>query len=189
MTHNYKLLIKGMVCERCILIVKRALEKLGCQIIDIKLGEVTVLGATTPPDMIVITQKLSELGFELIADKGTKVVNFLKELIEEVYSGNFDFSDKFRFSTLVESRSNENYETLSAVFSEKEKISLEKYVILFRIEKIKEYLIYTKEPIADIAYWLGFSSVAHLSQQFKAHTGLNPSHFRIVRKDKLLMNP
>lgn len=183
MQKEQKVYIKGMVCQRCIAMVKSELENIGLHPTNINLGEVT-FSASTIPDTAKIEEKLKPLGFSLLEDKRVKLVIQVKALIAEVYGGDFDFPVRFRFSELAAERLHREYDTISSVFSSLENTTIEKYIIDFRIEKIKEYLVYTLQPLADISFRLGFSSVAHLSRQFKMVTGFNPSHLRSIREDK-----
>ncbi|HLL44273.1 MAG TPA: hypothetical protein VK369_14085 [Segetibacter sp.] len=101
-----KILIKGMVCDRCILSIKNELKKTGVQIADIYLGEATILHTEGHPDFHLLNKKLNVLGFSLTDDKKEKIIRHVKQLVKEVYSGDFDFPNHFRFSTLVESHIN-----------------------------------------------------------------------------------
>jgi AraC family transcriptional regulator len=178
-----KYYIKGMVCERCIYTVKKALEGLGIGVAQLALGEVTLVSPSEIKEPI-IEEALKPLGFSLVQDKKLKLVKDAKALVAEVYSGNFDFPKGFRFSSFAAERLNTNYDALSTAFSATEHTTLEKYIIDFRINLIKELLVYSNKTLADIAFELGFSSIAHLSRQFKSYTGLNPSHFREIRSNK-----
>jgi AraC family transcriptional regulator len=181
----YKIFIKGMVCERCILTIRQQLNDLKIPVANITLGEVTTVSALSSPDMEALQKKLGPLGFSLLEDKRTKLVRDVKALVEKVYSGEYDFPADFRFSDLVIAHLNKDYNSVSAVFSNLENTTLEKYIIEYRIEKVKELLVYTNDTLPDIAFKLGFSSAAHLSRQFKTQTGLNPSYFKEIRKSKL----
>ena len=154
-----------MVCFRCISTVKHELESIGLQMDDISLGEVTLSAGTEITDLNLIREQLKPFGFSLLEDKRARVVADVKQLIAVIYGGDFD--------------------NISAVFSIREQKTIEKYMIDFRIEKIKEYLVYTPQTLADIAFRLGFSSVAHLSRQFKTFTGLNPSYFKSLQAGKI----
>lgn len=178
-----KYYIKGMVCERCIYTVKGTLEGLGIKIAELALGEVTLVTPSAIKEP-AIEEALKPLGFSLVQDKRLKLVKDAKALVAEVYSGRFDFPNGFRFSSFAAEKLDTNYDAISAAFSATELTTLEKYIIDFRINIIKELLVYTNKTLADIAFALGFSSVAHLSKQFKDHTGLNPSHFKEIRSNK-----
>lgn len=180
-----KILIKGMVCDRCVVSIKNELHKTGVEVADIYLGEATIIHPEELSDLHVVDEKLHALCFSLIEDKKEKIVNQVKHLVEEVYSGDFDFPHHFLFSNLVVSRINKDYDSISAIFSESQKTTIEKFIIDYRIERIKELLVYTDLTLSDISFKLGFSSVAHLSRQFKTYTGLNPSHFKNIKTDRL----
>jgi AraC-like DNA-binding protein len=176
-----------MVCQRCISTIQKELEALGLTIAHIELGAITIL-STTPPNLPLIAEKLAPLGFSILEDKNQQIAKSIKILVETVYSGEFDFPQNFRFSKWVSEKLYRPYDTLSAIFSTAEGITLEKYIIAYRVEKIKELLVYTHATLSDIAFRLGFSSEAHLSRQFKAQTGLNPSYFIKIRKEKTLLS-
>ena len=174
-----------MVCERCISVVKSELEKLGVAVVKVDLGEVTIISSNHSEDTKRIEARLGPLGFQLLEDKKIKILNELKNLIAEVYSGSYDFPNQMRFSDLVVSGLHKDYATLSAMFSLHENKTLERYIMDYRIEKIKEYLVYSSLTLSEIAFKLNFSSVPHLSRQFKQYTGLTPSYFRQIKKEKM----
>lgn len=173
-----------MVCQRCISAVERQLNSIGIQLEEIVLGEVIFAANTSNPDLSLIEQKLAKYGFSLLEDPGQKLVKSVKEVVSEVYNGDYDFPHGFKFSSLVASRLNQDYETISALFSQIENITLEKFILQYRIEKVKEYLVYSDEKLSDLAFRFGYSSVAHVSSQFKLLTGLTPSHFKEIQKAK-----
>jgi AraC family transcriptional regulator len=177
-----------MVCERCILTIRQQLNDLKIPVTGISLGEVTTVSALSYPDMAALEEKLKPMGFTLLEDKKTKLVWDVKRLVEKVYSGDYDFPAGFRFSDVVVDHLNKDYNSVSAVFSVLENVTLEKFIIEYRIEKVKELLVYTDDTLSDIAFKLGFSSVPHLSRQFKSETGLNTSHFKEIRKSKLSLH-
>ena len=166
-----------MVCDRCMVFVREAMESLGVTVQEIKLGEV-ILNAGESFDVSLIESRLASLGFGLVRDKQQQLVRAVKELVAEVYSGDFDFPYQFRFSDLVEQRLKLNYDQVSGSFSQIEGVTIEKYILQQRVRKVKEMLIYSTSSLSDISFRLGFSSVAHLSNQFKKITGLNPSQLR-----------
>lgn len=172
-----KLFIKGMVCDRCMVFVRESMESLGVPVQEVKLGEV-ILNVSESFDVSVIESRLATLGFGLVIDKHQQLVRAVKELVAEVYSGNFDFPYQFRFSDLLEQRLKLNYEQVSGTFSQIEGITIEKYILQQRIGKVKEMLVYSRISLSDISFRLGFSSVAHLSNQFKKLTGFNPTQLR-----------
>lgn len=175
-----------MVCDRCILSLKNELYKTGVDVSDIYLGEATIMHTEGNANLQALDEKLRALGFSLIEDKKEKIVRQVKQLVKEVYSGDFDFPHHFLFSTLISSRLNKDYDSVSAVFTTIEKKTIEKYIIDYRIKKIKEYLVYSDLSLTDLSYKFGYSSVAHLSRQFKSYTGLNPSYFQNIRTGRFL---
>jgi len=179
-----KVYIKGMVCFRCISTVKHELESIGLQLDDISLGEVTLSAGTEITDLNLIGEQLKPFGFSLLENKRARLVTDVKHFVAEIYGGDFDFPEPFRFSTYISEKLQRDYDNISSVFSIREQKTIEKYIIDFRIEKIKEYLVYTPQTLADIAFRLGFSSVAHLSRQFKTISGFNPSYFKSLQADK-----
>lgn len=179
-----KVYIKGMVCDRCISTVKSELESIGLQLDDINLGEVTFSAGTYISDHRFIEAQLKPFGFSLLEDKRNKLVSDVKRLVRDVYNGNFDFPVRFRFSVYISEKLNKDYDHISATFSAVEHTTLEKYIIDYRIEKTKELLVYTSQTLADISFLLGFSSIAHLSRQFKVITGFNPSYYRMLKTEK-----
>ncbi len=179
-----KVYIKGMVCNRCISIVKYELESIGLQLDDIYLGEVTFSAGTQISDHRIIEAQLKPFGFSLLEDKRHKLVTDVKQITEEIYSGVFDFPVRFRFALYISQKLHKDYDLISATFSALEQKTLEKYIIDYRIEKIKEFLVYSPQTLADMAFRLGFSSVAHLSSQFKTVTGFNPSCYRSLKEIK-----
>ena len=184
MRSGYKIIIKGMVCERCILTIRQQLDELKIPVTGVSLGEVTTVSALSSPDMTAVEEKLKPLGFTLLEDKDTKLVREVKGLVEKVYSGDYDFPANFRFSDVVVAHLNKDYNSVSTIFSELENVTLEKYIIEYSVEKVKELLVYTDDTLSEIAFKLGFSSAPHLSRQFKAETGLNTSYFKEIRKTK-----
>jgi AraC family transcriptional regulator len=173
-----KLHIKGMVCQRCMLVIGDELQAMGYPPVKVNLGEVTVITTKDGVDMCRVKERLSALGFGLLEDKKVKTVREVKQLVEEVYGGDYDFPSSFRFSDVVRQRISSDYEAVSSLFSLLEHQSIEKYVTAYRIGKVKEFLARTSMTLGDIAFRLNYNSVPHLSAQFRQHTGLTPSHFR-----------
>lgn len=184
MEQQSKLFIKGMVCNRCVSVVQEALTELGHQPLYVGLGEATVSGAVDNFNKIQLQDRLAVHGFSLLEDGKMKIVRELKDLVSEVYGGDFDFPEKFRFAILVKDRLAKEYETVRDVFIAMEQKTLEQYTIDYRINKVKELLVYSILTLADISFRLNFNSVAHLSAQFKQQTGLTASHFRAIKKEK-----
>ena len=176
--------IKNMVCNRCIKAVQEELEGLGYTIKSIELGEVVLKDEVDNNDTERIGKALAENGFELITDSKSWIINRIKTLIIEYIHYDKEKPDYVNFSDFLSSELNHDYSYLSHLFSMVEGKTIEKYMILQRIEKVKELLVYDELTLNEISYKLGYSSVAHLSRQFKSVTGLTPSHYKKVREEK-----
>ena len=172
-----------MVCGRCILVVKQELEKLGIPIKQVSLGEVETT-EDIPNDMITdLSKNLSALGFELLDSNKHQLIEKIKNtLINEVHYS--EGERVYNYSEILSKALHKDYSYLSNLFSEVEGITIEKYIIHQKIEKAKELIIYDELSLSEIAYRLGYSSVAHLSNQFKKVTGLTPTHFKQVGRNK-----
>ena len=174
-----RLFIKNMVCNRCIKVVKEELEKLGLEINKISLGEVVTESKVDNILLEEIKSVLQENGFELIENKKAKLVEKIKSIvINEVHINNSGESKKINFSKIIEKQTGHDYTYLSSLFSSIEGITIEHFIILQKIERAKELLKYGELTLSEIAYNLGYSSVQHLSNQFKKVTGLSASDFR-----------
>jgi AraC family transcriptional regulator len=184
MDQQSKLFIKGMVCNRCVSVVGEALNELGHREVKVSLGEIANLNENYPIDTAKLEGKLAIHGFSILEDQNLRIVNEVKALVAEVYSGEFEFPEKFRFANLLATRFFKGYDKTRDVFIAMEQKSLEQYIIEFRINKVKEFLVYSSSTLADIAYRLNFTSVAHLSSQFKQQTGLTPSFFKGIQNQK-----
>lgn len=179
-----EILIRGMVCDRCISVIKEGITSLGYNVQKISLGKLLVSDDVSKEGYDRIEIFLSENGFEMISSRQMRIVNQTKQLINEVFAENVRYDSKLRFSTLLSETLHMNYDSISELFTELEGVTLEKYIITKRLEKVKELLVYTEFTLTEIAYITGFSSINHLSRQFKELTGLSPSHFKEVRASK-----
>jgi len=176
-----KLLIKNMVCNRCIKVVKEELEKLKLDIRSIVLGEVVVKGNVKTLPMAKIKNVLEENGFELIEDKRAKLIEQIKLVILKLVRNDEDKKPlEENYSDYLEKEIGQDYHYLSILFSSVENITIEQYIILQKIERAKELLKYGELTLSEIAYKLGYSSVQHLSNQFKKVTGLTASQFKNI---------
>jgi AraC-like DNA-binding protein len=168
--------IKGMVCRRCIETVKEIFMEAGLTVSGIDLGEVTYTYPAADNSMTEVSRRLEQEGFSLLDDKQSRTVVKVKELVEEHLSGpdhaNHNFSD------MVMEALHTDYGTVSALFSETEGITLEQYLIRRRVGKVQDLLKSTTLSLTDIAFRLNYSSVHHLSNQFRKITGLSPSQYR-----------
>lgn len=171
------LYIKNMVCNRCIEAIKSILNELNFQYTSVQLGEVSLQTVPTEEQLDTLRQRLQQSGFELLDDTKKKLIEKIKTIIiEHVH---YNESDKrYNLSEILSSKLHKDYSYLSHLFSEVEGITIEKYLINQKIEKIKELLVYDELSLNEIAYQLAYSSVAHLSAQFKKVTGLTPTHFK-----------
>jgi AraC family transcriptional regulator len=176
--------IKNMVCNRCIKVVKDELERLSYEVKDIKLGEVVISSSSGEINIEKIKHTLAENGFELIDDKNAKLIEKIKVLVINKLHHQEDLPEKFNFPKYLAGEIGMNYNHLSTVFSSTEGITIEKFVIRQKIEKVKELLAYNELTLSEISYKLGYSSVQHLSNQFKQVTGLNPSYFKKLKIKK-----
>lgn len=173
-----------MVCDRCIRVVREELQKSGFDVHDVKLGEVA-LGEKPKPDLEKIRATLEENGFELIEDKRAKIVEKIKSvIIKLVHHSNELETLRENVSSYIESHVGQDYHSLSRLFSSVENTTIEKFLIAQKIEKTKELLVYGELTLSEIAFRLGYSSVQHLSNQFKHVTGFSPSDFRKIKNEK-----
>lgn len=174
-----------MVCNRCIMAVQAVLSKEGIHYTHVQLGEVDVPNLPDHDALKKLDSSLKDLGFELLADQRKQQIEKIKNLlIHKVQSGNIE--EHFSISSHVSSSLLKEYANISKLFSSVEGVSIEQYFILQKIEKVKEWLTYGDLTLSEIAWRLGYSSVAHLSGQFKKVTGLSPSNFT---KHKLQRKP
>ncbi|RNL50596.1 helix-turn-helix domain-containing protein [Pedobacter jejuensis] len=178
-----KLHIKNMVCNRCKMVVKAELEKLGFNPISVELGEVCLVDNISVDDKQKIAEKLNHFGFELLEDRKTQIAEQVKtSIINLVHYTKEPL--KINLSAYLSEQLKIEYPQLSSVFSEVENQTIEKYFIAQKIEKAKEMLTYDELTLSQIAYQLNYSSVAHLSAQFKKVTGLTPSTYKIEANGK-----
>ncbi|MBL0200658.1 MAG: helix-turn-helix transcriptional regulator [Chitinophagaceae bacterium] len=171
------LYIKNMVCNRCIMVVKQELEILGLKPIRVSMGEAELKKQLSAKQMQQLNSRLLQLGFEILDDKKQKQIEKIKSLlIKKVQSG--DVEEHFSISEYLSTALHKEYSYISRLFSEVEGITVEQFFILQKIEKVKEWLVYGELNLSEISFRLGYSSVAHISAQFKKITGLTPSHFK-----------
>ena len=172
-----QILIKNMVCNRCIMVVRQVFEKAGLKPVEVNMGEI-VLSKSIPISLLKnIGTKLAKLGFEILDDKNKKLIEKTKTILrDKVQKG--EIEEHFSLSDYLPIKLNKEYTQLSRLFSEVEGITLEQFFILQKIEKVKEWLVYNELTLSEISYKLGYSSVGHLSAQFKKVTGLTPSEFK-----------
>jgi YesN/AraC family two-component response regulator len=173
------LFIKNMVCNRCIKVVNEELNKLGLNIKNISLGEVVTETRIDENLLPKIKTVLMENGFELIESKRAKLVEKIKNIvISKIQDDNSTIIKRISYSAIIEKEAGYDYTYLSSLFSSVEGITIEHFIILQKIERAKELLKYGELTLSEIAYKLGYSSVQHLSNQFRKVTGLSASSFR-----------
>jgi AraC family transcriptional regulator len=183
------LYIKNMVCDRCVMVVRSAVEQLGFNVEKVALGEVTINGkAPDELDLARIDQALIPLGFERIDDRKGRLVEAIKnKVIKLIHSETGQ--RKSNWSTVLAEELHYDYNYLSTLFSSLEGITLEQYIIRQKIERAKELLFYDELTLSQIADKLDYSSVAHLSAQFKKITGLTPSELKKSRSVESTRKP
>ncbi len=175
--------IKNMVCPRCIMAVEKTLEDLGYDVNDVELGFVEFHDPISLEDRNKIESRLVKLGFEILDDKKSQTVERIKNQIIELVSK--DLNDlTITLSEYLSSKLQTEYNSLSQLFSNQESQTIEQFYILQKIEKVKELLVYGELSLSEIAYKMNYSSVAHLSTQFKKITGLTPTHFKEIKHKK-----
>lgn len=173
--------IKNMVCDRCIKSVKNIFEQNGISPVSVHLGRAEL----SMPIEVGVKQKIQEQlaaeGFVLLDDKKAKLVDHIKcAIIDLVHYGELDEMNK-NLSGFLADKLQKDYHYLSQLFSSIENTTIEQYFILQKIEKVKEWLVYNEYTLSEIAFKMGYSSVAHLSSQFKKVTGFTPSQFKQLK--------
>lgn len=176
--------IKNMVCDRCIKVVREILDARGIRASRVRLGEVILAEPLGTDQVSALEKALEREGFELIDDKRSRLVSRIKSLLVElIHYG--DLEDmRQNISSFIQERVHKDYHYLSALFSESENITIEQFVIYQKIEKVKELLVYDEMTLSEISFKMGYSSVAHLSAQFKKITGFTPTQFKRLKDHK-----
>lgn len=174
------LYIKNMVCNRCIMTVESDLKELGIPFRNILLGEIELAESITGDQKKKLSKTLNEQGFELLEDKNAALIERIKTLIIEMihYS---DEPPKTKYSVFIAENVHRDYHYLSSLFSSVTGITIERFIIVQKVERIKELLYYGEMNLNEIAYLLGYSSVQHLSNQFKKEIGLSPSGYKKLK--------
>ena len=168
------------------MVVQAALEKLGLQYVAINLGEVNLIEKITAKNRELLRALLLQSKLELMDDKKSILMEKIKSVIVEMvhYS---DELPKTNFSVYLSQKLNHNYTYLANMFSETQGVTIEHFIIMHKIERVKELIIYDELNLTEIAYKLHYSGVAHLSSQFKKITGLTPSFFKKLKHKKLTL--
>jgi YesN/AraC family two-component response regulator len=178
-----KLYIKNMVCSRCKMVVKDIFERNGSHTLSVNLGEVEIEEKLSKEILSKLDTALKSFGFELIDDKKSQMIEKIKNIIVSLVHHS-DENLQTNLSTFISAQLKHDYNYLSNLFSEVEGTTIEKYFISQKIEKVKELIVYDQLSLSEIAYQLGYSSVAYLSNQFKKITGFSPSHFKLLKEHK-----
>lgn len=178
-----KIFIKNMVCIRCKMIVSTELEKLGIPFKNLVLGEVDLHDQISQERFNSLDKELRKYGLELIIDKRAKIIEKIKNIIiEQIHYSEEEL--KINFSELLSEKLNYNYKYLSNLFSEIHGTTIEHFIIKQKIERVKELLVYNELNLSEIAWKLNYSSVQHLSTQFKKITGLTPTFFKKMKEKR-----
>ena len=175
-----------MVCIRCKMVVKAELAKLGLHYVTVDLGEVEILENITPAQTEQFKEALLKSGLELMDDKKSVLIQMIKNVIVELVHYSTE-PLAINFSEYLSQKLNHNYTYLANLFSEVQGTTIEQFLITHKIERVKELLVYDELNLTEIAYLLHYSSVSHLSTQFKKVTGLTPSHFKQLKEKRRSM--
>ncbi len=171
-----------MVSNRCKTAVKEELKKFGLHFIMVDLGVVDIMENISLEKRQLLKAGLLDIGFELMDDKRAIIIEKIKNIIIQMVH-HTDENIKINFSDFLSEKLEHNYTYLANLFSEVQGTTIEQFIISHKVERIKELIIYGEHNVTEIAWKMGYSSVAHLSSQFKKVTGLSPSHFKQL-KDK-----
>jgi len=178
-----KIYVKNMACESCVAVVKNALEELDIAQATVKLGEIETKGEVTEKEKKQLNSKIKKVGLELLESKQGVLVEKIRQVILD-YVYNTSDKPNIKFSVLLSEELNLNYAYLASLFSEVEASTIEQYTIKLKVERVKELIILEEYTLSEIAHMLHYSSVAHLSNQFKKITGLSPSHFKALKEKR-----
>jgi len=178
-----KLYIKYMVSLRCKMMVKEELKKLGLRYVVVELGTAEIMEDLSQKQHDQLKENLHKSGLELLDDKKSILIEKIKNLIIEM----IHYSDELphvNYSDYISEKLNYDYTYLSNIFTEVKGITIQQFIIIHKIERVKELLLYDELNLTEIAYRLHYSSVAHLSNQFKKVTGLSPSYFKQLKEKR-----
>ncbi len=172
-----------MVSNRCKMMVKEELKKLGLHFIVVELGEVDVMEDLSADQRMKLSIGLHASGLELMDDKRAvlieKIINVIIEMVHHA-----DELPKVNYSEYISEKLNHDYTYLSNMFSEVRGVTIQQFIIVHKVERIKELILYGELTLTEISYKMNYSSVAHLSNQFKKITGLTPSHFKQMKDNR-----
>lgn len=177
------LYVKYMVSMRCKMVVRQELQKLGLHYVNVDLGTIEVLEDITDLQKELLDINLKKFGLELLDDTRKILIEKIKAVIIEMihYS---DELPKINYSDYISEKLGYDYNYLASTFSEVKGVTIQQFIIMNKIERVKELLLYDELNLTEISYRLNFSSVAHLSNQFKKVTGLTPTYFKKLKKKR-----
>ena len=178
-----KLYIKYMVSQRCKMIVEEELKKLGLRFIIVDLGMVETMEDITFSQHEQLKKNLLKSGLELLDDKKSILIEKIKNVITEMIHYSDDLP-KINYSDFISEKLNYDYTYLSNIFSEVKGITIQQFIIIHKIERVKELILYDELNLTEISYKLHYSSVSHLSKQFKKVTGLSPTYYKQLKQKR-----
>lgn len=174
-----------MVCDRCRMSVVHVLDEMKVPYRRVDLGEVELVNEPTDTFIEDFKQKITPLGFDLIEDRNSRVISQVKSAVIDLARGKTpEKNKKIKLSNYLSDLVGRDYHTISSLFSDVEGTTIEQFYILQKIEHVKELLAYDELSLSEIAHRLNYSSVQHLSNQFKKVTGLTPSHFKTIGRGR-----
>lgn len=180
--HNMKIYVKNMVCNRCIFVVEEQLKILAIPVSSVTLGEVDFGNYNLDTRQYEkLKDLLGSFGFEILDNKTSQLVGKVKSLLIGYVQHELNEPNKLNISEYLKNKLHYDYNYLSNLFSSISGFTIEHYIIQLKIEKVKELLFYNELTLSEIAFEMGYSSVAHLSNQFKKETGLTPSYFKKLK--------
>lgn len=172
-----------MACESCKVVVKEVLAELDISTVRVELGEIETKEDISDDEKKMLNSKIKKVGLELLEKKhGVLIEKIRKVIIDYVYKS--DDKPNIKFSVLLGEELNHSYAYLANFFSEVEATTIEQYMIALKIERIKELILFEEDTFSEIAHKLHYSSVAHLSTQFKKFTGLTPTHYKALKEKR-----
>lgn len=182
--NNIYIYIKNMVCRRCILTVSNIFQENGITPASVELGTVVLSEPIPKEKQESIRHRLEEYGFEVIDDKRMRIIEQIRIGVIE-FVRHPEYQEKINLSGYLQDKCRKEYSALSKLFTAMKGISIERYYLAQRIELVKELLVYDELTVSEIADKLHYSSVAHLSTQFKSQTGMSPTRFKTIKGHKL----
>ena len=173
-----------MVCERCVMVIENVMQGLGLKPLSVIMGEVDFADDAINSDVLEkIRLEIEPLGFELLSNKKHALIEQVKTVLIKLLHKGHDL-ENIKLSDYLKTELKQDYQSLSQLFSSVEGKTIEKYFIHLKVERVKELLVYNELTLTEISYRLGYSSLAHLSSQFKQVTGMSPSAFKKIKDNR-----